>query len=154
MQDDPETLARRCGTAMYDADRASQYLGIALERMEAGRAVMQMTVAEWMVNGLGVCHGGLIFSLADSACAFAANSRDEPQVLSNASVDLLRPTVAGDKLRVVAKERSRTARTALIDGIVTNQRDETVALFRGRVHKVRGSVLGGIERSTSVPSDK
>jgi acyl-CoA thioesterase len=94
-----------------------------------------------MVNGHRICHGGLIFALADSAFAFACNSHGDNTVAAGASIDFLAPGREGDVLRAVATERWRAGRSGLYEIEVRNQRDEMVALFRGRSHQVAGRLI-------------
>ncbi len=98
----------------------------------AGRAEVNMAVREDMVNGHQICHGGLIFTLADSAFAFACNSRNESSVAMNCAIDFVRPALLGDVLTAVAEERSLTRRTGLFDVTVTQQGGKVVAHLRGR----------------------
>ena len=102
-----------------------------------------MTVREDMVNGHELCHGGLIFTLADSAFAFACNTYDAVTVASAASVEFLLPARLGDELTAIAEERSRSKRTGVYDVAVRNQQGDCVALFRGRSHELGGSVIEG-----------
>jgi acyl-CoA thioesterase len=117
---------------MYAKDAASQALGIRVDVRQAGRAVARMTVRQDMVNGFGVCHGGLLFTLADTAFAFACNAYDDLTFAAAASIDFLRPARLGDELQAIAREDYRGGRTGFYTVDVVNQRDETVALFRGR----------------------
>ena len=125
-------IARRCADRMYAADNASQALGIRVEIPEAGRAVAQMTVRDDMVNGFDVCHGGLLFTLADTAFAFACNGYDDLTYAAAASIDFIRPALRGDDLRASAREDYRGRKTGFYTVEVQNQRDEVVAIFRGR----------------------
>lgn len=136
----PQQLAEACTRAMFARDNASQGLGMQIESVAPGRAVLTMRVREDMVQGHGNCHGGFIFTLADSAFAFACNSYDEATVAAGCSIDYLGPGKLGDVLTATAEERSRRGRTGIYDITVRNQRGEEVALFRGRSYKVRGSV--------------
>lgn len=124
--------ARACAEKMYAADRASQALGIEVEVIDTGQAAATMTVTEDMLNGQGLCHGGLIFSLADTAFAFACNAYDDVTVASGASVEFLRPGRAGDTLKATAIERQRGKRNGVYDVTVVNQEGRDVALFRGK----------------------
>jgi acyl-CoA thioesterase len=126
--------ARKCADRMYANDAASRGLGIEVEIPMAGRAVATMTVLENMVNGLGVCHGGHIFALADTAFAFACNGYDNVTVAAGATVDFLRPVRAGDRLTAAAFENYRGRRSGVYDVTVTNQDGRQVATFRGRAH--------------------
>ncbi|MEM9058203.1 MAG: hydroxyphenylacetyl-CoA thioesterase PaaI, partial [Pseudomonadota bacterium] len=102
-------------------------------------------VTATMVNGHGTCHGGLLFTLADSAFAFACNAYDEATVAAGATIDFLRPARAGDQLVAQARERRRGRRTGVYDVTVLNQRGETLALFRGRAMAIGKALL---ERSS------
>jgi acyl-CoA thioesterase len=100
-----------------------------------------MTVRADMVNGHGICHGGLIFALADSAFAFACNSHGDNTVAAGAAIEFLAPGREGDVLRAAAVERWRRGRSGIYEIEVRNQRGETVALFRGRSHQVAGRLI-------------
>jgi acyl-CoA thioesterase len=97
-----------------------------------------MTVRPDMVNGHHICHGGIIFALADSAFAFACNSHGDNTVAAGAAIEFLAPGREGDVLRAIATERWRAGKAGVYEIEVRNQRDETVALFRGRSHQVAG----------------
>src|SRR5690606_30622426 len=101
-----------------------------------GTARLRMVIRDDMVNGHGACHGGLIFSLADSAFAFACNSYGAATVGATASIDYLLPGTSGDELIADARELWRTRRSGIYEVTITNQRGETVALFRGRSHEL------------------
>jgi acyl-CoA thioesterase len=133
-------LAKRAAQSLYDRDRASQMLGIKLIDVKPGYARVAMQVRPNMVNGHHVCHGGLIFMLADSAFAFSCNSYNENTVAAAASIDFLAPAHEGDELSAVANELWRTRRSGLYEVTVTNQRGERIALFRGRSHRISGEV--------------
>lgn len=139
--EDAQALAERVGEAMLARDAASRMLGMTIDAMAPGYARVSMSVRDDMVNGHKTCHGGLIFSLADSAFAFACNSGNQNTVGAACNVDYLRPAFAGDVLIAEAEQRSRSGRTGVYDVTVRNQHDETVVLFRGRAHQVRGEVL-------------
>lgn len=124
--------ARACADTMMANDAASKALGIDIEIPEPGSAVASMRVREDMTNGLDICHGGLIFTLADTAFAFACNAYDDVTVAASGTVEFLRPALLGDKLRAVAVEEHRGKRSGLYAVEVRNQQDKTVALFRGR----------------------
>jgi acyl-CoA thioesterase len=124
--------ARACADRMYANDTASKALGIELEIPEAGTAVAAMRVREDMTNGFDICHGGLIFTLADTAFAFACNAYDDVTVAGSGTIEFLRPVYLGDELRAVALEEHRGQRSGLYAVEVVNQNNEFVALFRGR----------------------
>jgi len=118
--------------AMADNDRAARLLDYVVDAVEPGRATVSMTVRDDMLNGLDVCHGGLIFTLADSAMAHASNGYGEPAFAVAASIDFLRPGRPGDRLTATARETFRQGRTALYDVTVTDDSGAEVARFHGR----------------------
>ncbi len=126
--------ARRCAAAMFSKDVAAQALGIAIEVLAPGEVRATMEIRPDMVNGHDVCHGGYLFTLADTAFAFACNAYGKVTVAAGASIDFLRPAKAGDRLTALASERHRGRRTGVYDVIVASQSGETIALFRGRSH--------------------
>ncbi len=129
---DETDLARRCAETMYANDAASRALGIRVDVPAAGRANATMTVRSDMVNGFDVCHGGLVFTLADTAFAFACNGYDDRSFAAAASIDFLRPARLGDELRAQAREDYRGSKSGFYSVEVRNQHDEVVAVFRGR----------------------
>ncbi|MCK7549182.1 hydroxyphenylacetyl-CoA thioesterase PaaI [Marinobacter koreensis] len=137
---DPQILAEQCAEHMFARDRASQKLGMKIESVAPGKAVLTMTVTGDMVQGHGSCHGGYLFTLADSAFAFACNTYDRATVASGCSIDFMSGAKEGDRLTATAEERSRGGRTGVYDITLTNQDGRTVALFRGRSYEVRGTV--------------
>jgi len=143
-----QTLARDVGSAMYAVDRASQYLGIKLIEIAPGFAKMTMTVRADMLNGHQTCHGGFLFSLADSTFAFSCNSRNVSTVAAGCTIDYLAPAFQGDELTAVAQERSLAGRTGVYDVIITNQHGKSLALFRGRSYRIKGQI---VETTPSVP---
>ncbi|WP_355661357.1 hydroxyphenylacetyl-CoA thioesterase PaaI [Halomonas salifodinae] len=136
----PQQLAEACAEAMFARDGASQALGMEIVSVAPGQAVMRMTVRDTMVQGHGNCHGGYLFTLADSAFAFACNTYDEATVASGCSIDYLGPAWEGDVLTATAEEQSRRGRTGVYDITIRNQHGDAIALFRGRSYKIRGSV--------------
>lgn len=135
-----QALAERVAAAMFARDRASQMMGMRIVRVAPGCAELVMTVRAEMLNGHATCHGGFIFTLADSAFAFACNSNNQTTVASGAGIDFLAPAREGDVLTAVAEERSASGRTGVYDIAVRNQRGEAIALFRGKSHRIKGSV--------------
>jgi acyl-CoA thioesterase len=120
---------------MWAADVASRALGMELVELLDGRAVVSMTVRDDMVNGHGICHGGLVATLADSAFALACNSRGVSTVAAGFDVAFLEPAHAGDVLVATAEERALRGRSGIYD--VTVRRDETVvAELRGRSRSI------------------
>ena len=134
----PQQLAEHVRDGMFANDRASKALGMRIVEVGPGRAVLEMTVVDTMVNGHDLCHGGLIATLADSAFAFACNSYNELTVASGFSIDILAPGKLGDVLTARCAEVSKSGRTGVYDAVVTNQRGERVAVFRGRSHTMKG----------------
>jgi len=122
---------------MYRTDRVSQNLGLEILDVAPGSVRLSMLVRPEMLNGHGLCHGGIIFSLADSAFAFACNSHGEPMVAAGATIEFLAPTPAGELLTALATEVSRGIRHGIYDVRVTTGSGETVALFRGRSSRLR-----------------
>jgi acyl-CoA thioesterase len=137
---DPQSVAEASARAMYEQDRASQALGMRVLEVRPGYARLAMKVREDMVNGHQLCHGGLIFTLADSAFAFACNTYDLVTVASSGTIEFLLAGRLGDELTATAEERTRSKRTGVYDVSVHNQRGECVALFRGRSHQIGGSI--------------
>ncbi len=131
MSTDPDAIARACAEAMWAEDRASPGLGMQLESVGPGRAVLSMTVTETMVNGHGICHGGFIFTLADSAFAFACNSHGDRAVAQHCAISFLRPGRRGERLRAEAVERIRTGRSGITDVRITGGDGSVVAELRG-----------------------
>jgi acyl-CoA thioesterase len=134
-------LAQRAGQAMFDRDTASQALGMALDEIRPGYARMTMDVRPDMLNGHQTCHGGFIFTLADSAFAFACNSHNHVTVGAGCTIDYLAPGREGDRLTAEAIEMSLSGKTGIYDIKVSNQEGRTIALFRGKSHRVSGHVV-------------
>jgi acyl-CoA thioesterase len=126
---------------MFAQDRASQALGMRIIEVTPGYAQLAMSVREDMVNGHQICHGGLIFTLADSAFAFACNTYNAVTVAAGATIEFLAPGRLGDELTATAQEQSRSRRTGVYDVTVRNQRGECIALFRGRSHETGGRLI-------------
>ena len=143
---DAQEVARACAEAMWAEDQASQGLGMLVERVSPGEAVISMKIRADMTNGHGICHGGFIFTLADSAFAFACNTYNQRTVAQQCAVTFLQPGRRGDTLTAHAVERTRTGRSGIYDVTVRNSRDEVVAEFRGHSRTIAGTLLSpGIE---------
>ena len=132
-------IARRAAQTMYDNDAASQALGMTFEVPAAGTALTRMTVTDDMLNGFGICHGGFVFSLADSAFAFACNASGRTTVAAGASIEWLLPAKGGDRLEARAELLHRSGRTGWYDVRVSNQDGALLALFRGRATEPRNT---------------
>ena len=133
--------AKACARAMLSEDLVSRDLGIDSEITAPGHAVSRITVDTRMINGLGVCHGGYIFTLADTAFAYACNTYNRVTFAAGASIDYLRPGKLGDVLTATATERHRSRRTGVYDIVVTNQDGATLALFRGKSRATEDPML-------------
>ncbi len=127
--------------SMYARDRASQWLGLKIVDVREGYAQMSMEVKPHMANGHDIGHGGLTFALADSTFAFACNSYNINAVAAACSIEFVAPTRVGDVLTATAQEQVLMGRNGIYDVRVTNQRNEVVALFRGKSTQIRGSVI-------------
>ena len=136
-----QRTAERSAAAMWADDRASQWLGMTLEAVGPGTATVSMTLAEDMVNGHAIGHGGFTFTLADSAFAFACNSHNFNTVGAGCTIDYLAPGRAGDVLVAEAVEQALSGKTGVYDVVVTDQDGRKVALFRGKSHRVAGHVV-------------
>ncbi len=140
-----EDLAKRAAAQMMSQDSASQALGITLVSVAPGDAVMQMQVRPDMLNGHGICHGGLIFTLADSAFAFACNSRNQIVVAQSNQITYLSPAQASEVLTASAREVARAGRSGTYDVTVTGEDGRVVALFRGLSRQLEGKHVSGEE---------
>lgn len=135
------TLPQTILTHMMKHDHFSQWMGLEIEEIQAGYCRLHMTVRHEMLNGFGILHGGVTFSMADSAFAFASNSHGQLSVSLNASITYPKSAKEGDTLTAEATERNRSNKTATYDIEVRNQAAETIALFRGTVYRTSKSIL-------------
>ena len=153
-----QQIAEACGVHMHELDQLARALGIALDEIAPGRSRVSMTVREDMANSVGTCHGGIIFSLADCAFAYSCNSRNRKTVAAGASIDFISAARPGDRLTAVAEERALVGRTGIYDIRVVDQKDEVIALFRGRARWVAGPVFPGLddsqESATAEPTEQ
>lgn len=139
---DPQHVAEAAAAAMWAGDRASQALGMEIVEVGPGRAVVRMVVREDMVNGHAIGHGGLTFTLADSAFAVACNSYDRRTVAAGAEIRFRAPTHLGDVLTATAVERSREGRSGVYDVKVASQGPDgatVVATFVGQSREIGGT---------------
>ncbi len=134
-------LASQCAQAMLARDRASLALGMQLLSVAPGRARLSMPVRADMIQGHGTCHGGYIFTLADSAFAVACNTYNQVTIGLGCSIDYIAPALMGDMLNASCVEQSRGGRTGNYDVRVENQNGQLIALFHGKSYKVQGTVL-------------
>ena len=135
----PHLRAEKSANAMWAADRASQALGMRLERIAPGAATLSMAVRDDMVNGHDLCHGGFIFTLADSAFAFACTTYNQRTVAQQNQITYVAPAHAGEVLRAVASETVRAGRTGTYDITVSGGDGRTVALMRGLARTIPGT---------------
>ncbi len=136
----PDDLARACAEAMWQEDDASKGLGMEIVEIRPGQATLTMTVKPDMVNGQRIAHGGFIFTLADSAFAFACNTHNQRTVAAQGSITFLRPGKLGDLLVATAREISRSGRSGIYDVRVTAG-DIVIAEFRGHSRTIGGTWL-------------
>jgi len=135
----PEETARRSGEVMWAGDRTSQSLGIVLDEVRPGQATVRMTVGEDMVNGHDIGHGGLTFTVADSAFSYACNSYNRRTVAAGAEIRFLAPTRRGDVLVATATERERKGRDGVYD-VKVRVAEKVVATFVGRSKEIDGTL--------------
>lgn len=146
---DADQIAQACAEEMFSNDNVSRTMGMNIERMACRQSEVSMRVTAQMLNGHQTCHGGKIFSLADSAFAFACNSENESAVASSCSIDFLRPAREHDLLTAQAHVVHQGRRTGVYLVHVTNQNNELVAIFKGNSARLNQTVLPGSRRSDS-----
>ncbi len=139
---DPQALAEATAAAMYERDHAAQALGMQVAQVGPGSALLKMAVRRDMVNGHQICHGGMIFALADTAFAYACNSGNQATVASACQIDFIAPAREGETLEAEATERVAAGRTGVYDVTVRTADGRMIALFRGKSHRIGGSVAG------------
>ncbi len=142
-----QSLAEATRDAMYERDRAAQALGIQIQAIRPGFAVLSMKVRSDMVNGHHICHGGMIFTLADTAFAYACNSYNKNTVASACNIDFLAPGREGAMLTAEAQEQSLSGRTGVYDVTVRDDSGRVIALFRGKSYRISGEVIAGLEQA-------
>jgi acyl-CoA thioesterase len=139
--EDADATGVACARRMLEGDRVSHGLGITLVSAGAGRAVLEMTVREAMLNGFGNCHGGVLYTFADTALSCACNSRNERSVAHHCSIVYLQPGKLGERLIASAVERSRSGRVGLYNVAVTDPSGATIAEFFGHARLIVGAVI-------------
>jgi len=142
-----QALATATAEAMYARDRAAQALGLKIVRVQPGASLLTMQVRGDMVNGHHICHGGMIFSLADTAFAYACNSYNKNTVASACHIDFLAPAKEGETLEAEAVEQSASGRTGVYDITVRTTGGKTIALFRGKSYRINGEVIAGLQQA-------
>ncbi|WP_187616880.1 hydroxyphenylacetyl-CoA thioesterase PaaI [Paraburkholderia sp. UCT2] len=136
-----DELACATAAAMYENDACSRALGLEILEVRPGYARLRMAVRDDFLNGHQICHGGLIFTLADSTFAFACNTYNINTVAAGCSIEYLRPVYGGDVLSAEAVEQTSSGRTGIYDIRVTNRAGETVAMFRGKSAQIKGNLI-------------
>ncbi|MGV8893388.1 MAG: hydroxyphenylacetyl-CoA thioesterase PaaI [Burkholderiaceae bacterium] len=144
---DPQALAEQVSAAMWSRDRATKALDMQILSVKPGYAMMSMPVRSEMLNGLNICHGGYIFTLADSAFAYSCNSYNLNTVASACHIDFLAPAKEGDILEAEAIEQSLSGRTGVYDVTVRTRGGKTIALFRGKSYRISGEVIAGLQHT-------
>ena len=138
----PDALAHQVGVSMFAKDTATrETMGMELVYCKPGHASLRMRVEQMHLNGHKMCHGGFIFTLADSTFAFACNSHNQATVASAASIEFLKPAHLGDVLTCVGQEQVMSGRHGVYDMTVRNQHDQVIALFRGKSAQIQGQVV-------------
>ncbi len=129
------TIAEKVVDKMFEADWFSQWLGIEKILVESGKCILRMSVKKEMLNGFGIAHGGITYSLADSALAFASNSHGRMAVSIETSISHTKSLKEGDVITASAEELSLTDKIGIYEVKIINQNQETVALFKGTVYR-------------------
>lgn len=137
----PRERAEKSAAAMWANDNASPWFGMEITAIDEGCATLELTVADHHCNGHGICHGGVTFSLADSAFAFACNSRNQNTVAQSNTITFTAPGRLGDRLTARAREVSLTGRSGIYDVTVTNQDGTVIAEFRGLSRAIKGQLF-------------
>ncbi|WP_027257656.1 hydroxyphenylacetyl-CoA thioesterase PaaI [Leisingera aquimarina] len=137
----PKERAEKSAAAMWAEDHASKWAGMEITHMDEGEAALELTIAQHHCNGHGICHGGVTFMLADSAFAFACNSRNQATVAQHNVISFTAPGRLGDRLIAKAREISLTGRSGIYDVAVTNQDGRQIAEFRGFSRAVKGQLF-------------
>lgn len=151
---DAEQLAKACAEAMWAEDQASRGLGIELISVGPGRAEVAMMVVDRMVNGHKICHGGFIFTLADSCFAFACNTYNQRTVAQHCAITFLNAGKLGDRLTAQGIEVSRRGRSGIYDITVTRQDGTVIAEFRGHSRTIDGELVPNLEKSGAAASHR
>jgi len=137
----PQKVAEHCAKALWDADEATQSLDMHLQHIAPGESSLSMVVTQSMCNGHGTCHGGFLFTLADSTFAFACNSYNQRAVAQHCSITYINPAQLGETLHAHACEVSRQGRSGIYDVAITDQTGNIIAQFRGHSRTIKGTVL-------------
>ncbi len=144
-----DALAEQTAEAMFRRDAASHLLGLRVIAVRPGYARVAMVVGAEMANSHRICHGGILFTLADSAFAYACNSYNKNTVASACQIDFLAPAQIGQRLEAECEERSLTGRTGVYDTTIRDASGKVIALFRGKSYRVAGEVVAALEADGS-----
>jgi acyl-CoA thioesterase len=139
-----DEIAKAAADAMWTTDKASRHLGMEIVEVAAGRAVLRMKIRAEFCNGHHICHGGFIFTLADSAFAFACNSHNKITVANNCAITFLAPAKEGDTLIATATEVHRGGRSGVTEVRIDDQTGKPIALFRGHSTQIKGELVPGL----------
>ncbi len=140
-QSHPQQLAEAVGREFRQHDAVVQALGMTLSTIGPGTAEFAMIVRDDMVNSLGICHGGFVFTLADTAFAYACNARNRRAVAQSCSITFLQPAAAGSRLIARCTEIANTGRNGIYDTTVSDESGTTIAVFRGQSREIKGAIL-------------
>ena len=141
----PQALAEAAAAAMWRRDAAARSLGMQLEAISPGSATLSMTVRADMVNGHHICHGGMLFSLADTTFSYASNTANHNTVASSFHIDFLAPAHECDTLIASASEQAASGLSGVYDVSLHRSDGQLLALFRGKSHRIRGEVIAGLQ---------
>jgi acyl-CoA thioesterase len=137
----PKERAEKSAVALWKDDTASRWIGMTLVSVDEGLAEISLEIGKHHCNGHGMCHGGVTFSLSDTAFAFSCNSRNQPTVAQNNMITYIAPAKVGDTLTATAREVSLTGRSGIYDVCVRNQNDEVIAEMRGLSRSIKGHLF-------------
>lgn len=146
-------IARAVAAGMYDNDRAARAAGIKIEDVGPDYARVRMTVREDMLNSHDICHGGFVFLLADTAFAYACNSRNASTLALSCTVSFTKATEVGEVLVAEGRAAHQAGRTGIYDVSVTDEKGDQVALFRGQSYRVRGETVPGLNAELGLETD-
>lgn len=138
---DTDVLASLCAQSMEKNDRIAKHLGICIVEVKKGSAVVQMKVSEKTTNGHNTCHGGAIFSLADTCFAYACNSENHAAVAASCTIDFIRPAFISDTLRAITTVQYQGKKSGVYETLITNQDEQLVAIFKGRSARINRPVI-------------
>ena len=141
----PQETAEACARFMWEKDQCTQAMGMKIESIAMGQATLSMVVKSDMLNGLHTCHGGVMFTLADSAFAFACNGYNQYTVAQHCGISFLKPAYEHNVLLATAVERWREGRSGIYDVAITCD-GELIAEFRGNSRTVRGQIFPEAQR--------